>query len=123
MEKQNKMKTIKNLWLWIASGVATILGILFLTKKYNQQKANQAATKIDDNKQKIDNIDGKIVVIEDQRDAAIQTAKQTAEEVEDLKEQRNDINPTAADTKDISDVKQDILNKTKRRGRKPKAKS
>jgi outer membrane murein-binding lipoprotein Lpp len=123
MEKQNKMKTIKNLWLWIASGVATILGILFLTKKYNQQKANQAATKIDDNKQKIDNIDGKIDVIEDQRDSAIQTAKQTAEEVEDLKEQRNDINPTAADTKDISDVKQDILNKTKRRGRKPKAKS
>ena len=123
MEKQNKMKTIKNLWLWIASGVATILGILFLTKKYNQQKANQAATKIDDNKQKIDNIDGKIDVIEDQRDAAIQTANQTAEEVEDLKEQRNDINPTAADTKDISDVKQDILNKTKRRGRKPKAKS
>ena len=123
MEKQNKMKTIKNLWLWIASGVATILGILFLTKKYNQQKANQAATKIDDNKQKIDNIDGKIDVIEDQRDAAIQTAKQTAEEVEDLKEQRNDINPTAADTKDISDVKQDILNKTKRRSRKPKAKS
>jgi outer membrane murein-binding lipoprotein Lpp len=117
------MKTIKNLWLWIASGVATILGILFLTKKYNQQKANQAATKIDDNKQKIDNIDGKIDVIEDQRDAAIQTAKQTAEEVEDLKEQRNDINPTAADTKDISDVKQDILNKTKRRSRKPKAKS
>jgi outer membrane murein-binding lipoprotein Lpp len=123
MEKQNKMKTIKNLWLWIASGVATILGILFLTKKYNQQKANQAATKIDDNKQKIDNIDGKIDVIEDQRDAAIQTANQTAEEVEDLKEQRNDINPTAAYTKYISDLKKYILNKTKRRGRKPKAKS
>jgi uncharacterized protein YoxC len=123
MEKQNKMKTIKKYWLWIISGIATILGILFLTNKYNQRKANKAAVKIDDNKQKIDNIDGKIDVIEDQRDAAIQTAKQTAEEVEDLKEQRNDINPTAADTKDISDVKQDILNKTKRRGRKPKAKS
>ena len=123
MGNLNKMKTIKKYWLWIVSGIATILGILFLTKKYNQQKANQAAVKIDDNKQKIDNIDGKIDVIEDQRDAAKQTAKQTAEEIEDLKEQRNDINPTAADTKDISDVKQDILNKTNRRGRKPKAKS
>ena len=117
------MKTIKNVWLWIVGSIATILGILFLTKKYNQHKATQAATKIDDNKQKIDNINGKIDVIEDHRSDAIQTAKQTAEEVKDLKEQRNDINPTSADTKDISDVKQDILNKTKRRGRKPKAKS
>lgn len=117
------MKTIKSIWLWIVGAVATILGILFLTEKWNQRKANQAAAKIDDNKQQIDKLDGKIDAVKDQRDDVIQTAKQTAAEVDDLKEQRNDINPTAADTKDIADVKQDILNKTKRRGRKPKAKS
>ena len=115
------MKLIKKYWTWILGIIGTVIGILFLTKKYNDRKLTKTAKQIDDNNQKIDKLDGKIDVIQDQRKDAVENVNQIKDDIKELEEQKDNINPEP-EIKDlsVSEVKQDILNKTKRRGRKPK---
>jgi len=115
------MQTIKKYWMWIVAFIGTVIGVLFLSKKYNQKQIDKTDKKIDTNNQNIDKLDGKIDVVEDQKQTAIQNAEQIQNQIDDLKEQRAEIKPDVVE--DTAQLKQDIIAKTKRRGRKPKSQS
>ena len=115
------MQTIKKYWIWIVAFIGTIVGVLFLSKKYNQKQIDKTDKQIDDNNKKISNLDGKIDAIEDQKQDAKQAAEQIQDQIDDLKDKRDEINPTVVE--DTAQLKQDIIAKTKRRGRKPKGQS
>jgi outer membrane murein-binding lipoprotein Lpp len=112
------MQTIKKYWGWILAFIGTVIGILFISKKYNQKQIDKTDKKIDTNNQTIDKLDGKIDAIEDQKQDAKQAAEQIQDQVDDLKQQREEIKPDVVE--DTAQLKQDIIAKTKRRGRKPK---
>lgn len=115
------MQTIKKYWAWIIAFIGTVIGILFLSKKYNQKQIDKTDKKIDNNNQQIDKLDGKIDAVEDQKQTAIQNATQLQDQIDDLKDKREDIKPDVVE--DTAQLKQDIIAKTKRRGRKPKGQS
>jgi len=112
------MKVIKKYWLWIVAAIGAVIGFLLISKKYNQHQVNKTDKKIDNNNQQIDKLDGKIDAVEDQKQTAIQNAEQIQDQINDLKDKREDIKPDVIE--DTAQLKQDILSKTKRRGRKPK---
>jgi len=115
------MQTIKKYWGWIVAFIGTVIGFLLISKKYNQHQINKTDKKIDDNNQQIDKLDGKIDAVEDQKQTAIQNAEQIQDQIDDLKDKREDIKPDVVE--DTAQLKQDIIAKTKRRGRKPKGQS
>ena len=111
------MKTIKKYWMIIVGAVAAAFAIFTLTsKRRNAKKLDTLQQKIDDNKQTVDKIDGKVEVIAQQREELKQDIKQQEQVIEQLEEQKKEIQP---ETRTVADAKANILNKTKR-GRKPK---
>lgn len=113
------MKTIKKYWALLVAGIAALFGLfVIVSKKQNEKKSDKIKQKIDDNKQSIDQLQGKIEVIEEQRVEVKQDIAKHEEVIEQLEEQKETI---TVEPKTTSEAKENIINKTKR-GRKPKNK-
>jgi septal ring factor EnvC (AmiA/AmiB activator) len=118
MEKM--MKIIKKYWALIVGTILGIFGIVFAAKKKQTDKqVDQIDQKIDDNNQQIDIITGNVAAIEDQREDVKQDIKQQEEEIKSTEEAKETIQPETPNT--VADAKENILNKTKKRGRKKKS--
>jgi septal ring factor EnvC (AmiA/AmiB activator) len=116
------MKKIKNNIIWIIASLLAVFGIyIFASKKINAKKADKIQDQIDDNKQDIDVTQGRIDAIEDQKQDVQDTINHREDVIEDLKQQAEEVAPE--EKTDVAEAKENILNKTKRRGRKPKKKS
>jgi hypothetical protein len=113
------MKLIKKYWAWIIAGIGTIIGILFLTRKYNDRKLDKSAKQIDANNQQIDQLQGKIEVIEEQRVEVKEEIKQQEKIIEALEDKKENI--TIQEPTDVTSAKANIIKKTNR-GRKAKNK-
>jgi uncharacterized coiled-coil DUF342 family protein len=118
MEK--KMKTIKKYWAIIIGAIIAlggiIMSIILVTKT---KKLDKLDKQIDDNKQKVDNLQGKVEVVEEQRQEVKDEIKQQEQIISDLKQQKETV--TVEEPKTVKEAKENILNKT-RRGRKPNKK-
>lgn len=114
------MKTIKRYWLAItASIVALFMLTTKLFSKFRKNKVAKIDKQIDDNNKKIDQLQGKTEVIEDQRSqvkAELDDLIEQVKETQTAKENITTETPTSA-----ADAKDNILNKTKKRGRKKKS--
>jgi septal ring factor EnvC (AmiA/AmiB activator) len=114
------MKTIKKYWALIVAGIAALFGLfVIVSKKQNEKKSDKLKQKIDDNTQQIDQLQGKIEVIEEQRTEVKEEIKQQEEIIEALEEQKENI--TIAEPTDVKSAKANIIKKTNR-GRKAKNK-
>lgn len=111
------MKTIKKYWMLIVGAIAAAFAFfVFTSKRRNDKKLDKLQNQINNNKQTVDKIDGKVEVIAEQREDLKQEIKQQEQVIEQLEEKKQDIKP---ETRTVSEAKDNILNKTKR-GRKPK---
>jgi len=118
MEK--KMKLIKKYWALIVGALLGIFSIVIaIMKKQDNKKADKIDQKIDDNDQQIDILTGKIEVVEDQREEVKQDIEEQEAAAEETKDAKDSIEPETPKT--VADAKENILNKTKRRGRKKKS--
>jgi len=112
------MKTIKKWWLAIVAGIGAIFAIFVLVStKRNKNKAEKIDVTIKQNDADINNAQGHIEEIQDQRADVVEDIKQTESEIEDLKQQATEIKP---EVRDVADAKENILAKT-RRGRPKKS--
>lgn len=120
MEKQNMTQTLKSIYAFFA-GIVTVIVTFFLIKnKTTKKKIDKSDKKIADNKSAADNAQGRIDQIEDQKQD-VKTDIETREDViETLKDKAEEVKPE--EVSDIAEAKENIVKKTKRRGRKPKAK-
>ena len=108
------MKTIKMYWKWIVAGIVAILGILAVTQsKRTNKKLEKNAKQIDDNNQKIDIIQGKTELVEEQRVTVKQRIAKKQATIDELKTEKETI---AIEPVAIESAKENILKKT-RRGR------
>lgn len=107
------MKTIKRYWLAItASIVALFMLTTKLFSKFRKNKVAKIDKQIDDNNKKIDQLQGKTEVIEDQRSqvkAELDDLIEQVKETQTAKENITTETPTSA-----ADAKDNILNKTKK---------
>ncbi len=111
------MKTIKKYWAIIVGAVLAFFGIAVAVKKKVDDKQNaKADKKIDDNKQQVDVISGKVDVIEDQRDKAKQEVRDLIDEVDSIITTKDDV--VIEKPKSTKQAKQNILNKTNKRKKK-----
>ena len=114
------MKTIKKYWAIIIGAVLALFGIAVAAKKkHDDNQIAKTDKKIDDNKNYVSNLQGKIDAVETQRDEVkdqIQAQEQVIAKLEDKKEN------IVVEERTVSDAKENILKKTKR-GRKPNKKS
>ena len=114
------MKTIKKYWALILSAVLGIFAIIIAaTKKQTNKRVDKIDQKIDDNNQQIDIITGKVEVIEEQREEVKQDIEEQQEQIDATKDAKETIQPE--EPKTVASAKENILNKTKRRGRKKKS--
>lgn len=113
------MKTIKKYWKWLLAGIAALFGIfiLFNTKRSNN-KVLKADDKIKKNDAEINKLDGNVEEVQARRDAVVDQIETVKTEIEALEQQKAEVNP---EVRNVADAKENILNKTKRRGRKPKS--
>jgi hypothetical protein len=108
------MKTIKMYWKWIVAGLVAILGILAITQsKRTNKKLEKNAKQIDDNNQKIDIIQGKTELVEEQRVTVKQRIAKKQATIDELKTEKDTI---AIEPVAIESAKENIIKKT-RRGR------
>ena len=118
MEKM--MKTIKKYWALIVGAILGIFGIVIaLKKKHDNKQADKIDQQIDDNNQQVDIITGKIEVIEEQREDIKEDIKAQEQTIKETEEAKETIQPETPAT--VADAKENILNKTTRRGRKKKS--
>lgn len=113
------MKIIKKFWAAIVGAVLLLVTLGGITKRVSDNKKSKIDKKIDDNKNDVSNLQGKIDAIETQRDEVkdqIQAQEQVIAKLEDKKEN------IVVEERTVSDAKENILKKTKR-GRKPNKKS
>ena len=113
------MTTIKKYWKWLVAGIAALFGIfiLFNTKR-NTNKAVKLDNKIKKNDAEINKLDGKVEQVQEQRAEVVEKIETVKTDIETLEQQKQEVNP---EVRDVADAKENILNKTKRRGRKPKS--
>lgn len=113
------MKTIKKYFMWILLGIGSIFGIfVWLSKLFNKKKIDKIDKQIDDNNAVVNNAQGHIDAIEEQKEDVKEVIENREQVIEDLKEQKENIQPETPST--VSEAKENIVNKTKRRGRKPR---
>jgi uncharacterized coiled-coil DUF342 family protein len=118
MEKQ--MKMIKKYWAILVGAIITIIGIFAVTSRRNSDKKSDKLKKqIDDNTQQVNQLQGKVDVIEEQRESVKTEIEQHEQTIEELKHEKENI--VVEEAKTVQAAKENILNKT-RRGRKPKKK-
>ena len=114
------MKTIKKYWAIIIGAIIGIGALIVsIISSNNAKKLNKLDKQIDDNKQNIDQLQGKVEVVEEQREEVKEEIKQHEQEIEELKQQKENI--VIEEPKTVQAAKENILAKT-RRGRKPKKK-
>ena len=111
---------LKSIYAFFA-GIATII-ITFLLFKNKKTKTviSKTDNQISDNKQVVDNAQGHIEEIEDQKQDVKDDIKVREDVVEELKDQAKKIQPDVVT--DVTEAKENIIKKSKRRGRKPNAK-
>lgn len=113
------MKTIKKYFMWIILGIGSIFGIfIWLAKLSSKKKLDKIDKQIDDNNATINNAQGHIENIEEQKEDVKEVIETREQTIEELKEQKENIQPETPKT--VADAKENIINKTKRRGRKPR---
>jgi uncharacterized coiled-coil DUF342 family protein len=118
MEK--KMKTIKKYWAIIIGAIIALGGIIMsIISVTKTKKLDKLDKQIDDNKQKVDNLQGKVEVVEEQRQEVKDEIKHQEQVISDLKQQKETV--TIEEPTTVKEAKENILNKT-RRGRKPNKK-
>jgi uncharacterized coiled-coil DUF342 family protein len=118
MEKQ--MKMIKKYWAILVGAIIAIIGIFAVTSRRNSDKKSDKLKKqIDDNTQQVNQLQGKVDVIEEQRESVKTEIEQHEQTIEELKHKKENI--VVEEAKTVQAAKENILNKT-RRGRKPKKK-
>ncbi len=101
-------------WKWIVAGLVAILGILAITQsKRTNKKLEKNAKQIDDNNQKIDIIQGKTELVEEQRVTVKQRIAKKQATIDELKTEKDTI---AIEPVAIESAKENIIKKT-RRGR------
>lgn len=114
------MKIIKKYWALIIGAILGIFGIVIaLMKKQTNKRVDKIDQQTDRNDQQIDILTGKIEVVEDQREEVKQDIKEQEAAAEETKDAKDSIKPETPKT--VADAKENILNKTKRRGRKKKS--
>jgi chromosome segregation ATPase len=86
------------------------------SNKNDKRKVKKIDDTIDDNNQKIDQLQGKTEVIEEQRVEVKQEIQETKTEIAELETAKEELKVTELP---VEEAKQNILNKT-RRGRKSK---
>lgn len=115
------MKKIKKYIIWIFVGIATAFGLFtWISKIFSKKKTAKIDKQIDDNNKVIHNAQGHIDAIQDQKEDVKDSIDTREETIEDLKDQAEQVQPETPTT--VSEAKENIINKTKRRGRKPKNK-
>jgi hypothetical protein len=110
------MKTIKKYWAIIIGAIIAFIAIIFTSDKINKKKVTKSDIKIDDNNQKIDQLQGKTEVVEEQREEVKDVIQDTKQDIKDLQNAKDNVQVNELP---VDAAKQNILNKT-RRGRKPK---
>ena len=114
------MKMIKKYWAILVGAIITIIGIFAVTSRRNSDKKSDKLKKqIDDNTQQVNQLQGKVDVIEEQRESVKTEIEQHEQTIEELKHEKENI--VVEEAKTVQAAKENILNKT-RRGRKPKKK-
>jgi len=111
------MKTIKKYWAVIIGGILTLFAIIIaIFKKHEKKQVSKIEEKIDDNKSKIDQLQGKTDVIETQRTQVKEELDDLVDQIKQTKDAKKNIQPTTP--KSVVDAKENILNKTKKRNKK-----
>jgi len=105
------MKTIKKYWGIIVGAILTVIAIIFANDKINKNKVIKIDKKIDDTNQKIDQIQGKTEIIDEQRNKIKEQIDETKTDIETLQNKKENINPQELS---VDQAKQNILNKTRR---------
>ena len=111
------MKTIKKYWAAIIGGILTLFAIIIaIFNKHEKKQVSKIEEKIDDNKSKIDQLQGKTDVIETQRTQVKEELDDLVDQIKQTKDAKKNIHPTTP--KSVVDAKENILNKTKKRNKK-----
>lgn len=111
------MKTIKKYWAIIIGGILTLFAIIIaIFNKHEKKQVSKIEEKIDDNKSKIDQLQGKTDVIETQRTQVKEELDDLVDQIKQTKDAKKNIQPTTP--KSVVDAKENILNKTKKRNKK-----
>lgn len=111
------MKTIKKYWAVIIGGILTLFAIIIaIFKKHEKKQVSKIEEKIDDNKSKIDQLQGKTAVIETQRTQVKEELDDLVDQITQTKDAKKNIQPITP--KSVVDAKENILSKTKKRNKK-----
>lgn len=113
--------TLKTIYAFFAGIVTVIITFLFINNKKKKSNVAKTDKKIADNNAVINNAQGHIESIEDQKNDVTDSIENREQVIEDLKQDKETIQPET--TTDVKEAKENIINKTKRRGRKPRKKS
>ena len=120
MEKHNMTQTFKSVYAFFV-GIITVIVTFFLIKnKTTKKKIDKSDQKIADNKSTADNAQGQINQINNQKQDVKTDIKTQENVIETLKDKAKEVKPEVIS--DVNEAKENIIKKTKRRGRKPKAK-
>ena len=109
------MKMIKKYWAVAAGFVAALLGLMWISKKSSAKNQRDLNNKIKSNKKQVDELTGKVEVIEVQRVEVKTRINAEKEVIAKLKQQKETVNPISRPT---ADAKQNILTKTTRNKKK-----
>jgi septal ring factor EnvC (AmiA/AmiB activator) len=111
------MKTIKKYWAVIIGGILSFFAIIIaIFNKHKKKQVSKIEEKIDDNKSKIDQLQGKTDVIETQRTQVKEELDDLVDQIKQTKDAKKNIQSTTP--KSVVDAKENILNKTKKRNKK-----
>lgn len=112
--------TLKIIYGFIAGIITVIITFLIINNKKKKTSTDKSDKQISDNKQVIDNAQGHIEEIEDQKQDVKHDIETRENVIEDLKDKADNVQPVVIDN--VAEAKENIIKKTNRRGRKPKAK-
>lgn len=111
-------KTLKTIYAAIAGIVTVIITFLLISNKKKKSDLAKTDKQISDNNAIVNNAQGHIEAIEEQKEDVNEAIETREHIIEDLKEQKENIQPTTQKT--LEAVKENIVNKTKRKGHKPR---
>lgn len=118
MEKHKMKKTLKIIYAAIAGIVTIIITFLLISNKKKKSDVAKIDKQIDDNNAIVNNAQGHIEAIKEQKEDVKEAIETREHVIENLKEQKENIQPETPKT--VADAKENIVNKTKRKGRKPR---
>lgn len=111
------MKTIKKYWAIMVGAILALFGIgVAVNKKLNNKQVAKSDKKIDDNKQHVAVISGKVDAIEDQKTQVKQDITELVADVKELEDNKQNI--VVEKPKTAKQTKNNILNKTNKRKKK-----